>query len=135
VVRTYQGKIERMDLLKAAFIISEADTTGYNQIKGRDIHAYFRDNALRKIVVEGNGQTIYYAGEEGKPKVGLNRADCSDTLIYLDSSKIQTISFLTQPEARLIPMDMLSKEDLELKDFRWEIMKRPESPEEVILME
>jgi lipopolysaccharide export system protein LptA len=132
VVRTYQGKIERMDLLKAAFIISEADTTGFNQIKGRDIHAFFRDNALKKITVQGNGQTIYYAGEEGKPKIGLNRADCSDILIYLDSSKIQTISFLTQPEARLIPISMLTDEDLELKDFKWEIMRRPESPNDVI---
>lgn len=134
-IKTYQGKVERMDLLQAAFIVSEADTIGFNQIKGRTMNAYFHENELHKIVVTGNGQTLYYAGEEGKDYIGMNRADCSDILIYIDSSKIQTISFLNKPEAKLIPLSQIKDEERELNDFRWEIMRRPECPEDVIILE
>lgn len=130
-IRTYDGAIQRLYLQNASFIISKADTTGYNQIKGRDMEGFFTDNKLSKVVVTGNGQTIYYAGEEGKEKIGLNRADCSDILIYLEEDAISTISFITEPESVLLPMDQITTEDEFLKDFHWDEHLRPNSPEDL----
>lgn len=130
-VKTSEGKPQVLEMFKSSWIISQADTVGFNQIKGRDITGWFKEGQLNKVVVVGNGQTIYYAGDEGKPYVGLNNAECSDILIYLDSSKIQTISFINSPEASLTPMKMVSESNKLLKDFKWLIALRPLEPEDV----
>ncbi len=130
-IYTRSGEVFKLQMRNASFIIQEYDTVGFNQIKGRDMDAFFRSNELRKIVVTGNGQSIYYAGEEGKKGIGLNRADCSDILIYLDTAGIKTISFLEAPEARLIPMKMIQDDDRLLSNFKWFIEDRPYEPMDV----
>ena len=111
-----------------SFIISQADTVGFNQIKGRDVTAFFASdsaNTLKKVKVMGNGQTIYYVGEEGKPYTGMNKTDCSDIVIYLKEKEIDKITFITQPDAVVYPMDKINPKDKFLKDFKWEKEKRP----------
>ena len=48
-----------------AFIIAmEPDSIRFNQIKGRDMIGYIRNNELYKILVDGNGQSLYYAARQ-----------------------------------------------------------------------
>jgi hypothetical protein len=53
---------------------------------------YFSDNKLHKILVEGNGQTIYYGKNKTDQTVGVNRAECSDMLIYVIENKVQKVN-------------------------------------------
>lgn len=115
-----ERKIQTITITANSFIISKADTVGFNQIKGRNIHAYFKDEELSKIKVEGNGQTLYYIGEDGKKISAVNRADCSDILIYVDEKgEIDKITFIYQPEATAYPLEKYPKNEKYLKDFKW----------------
>lgn len=53
-------KIDVLDMIEDAFIISEEDTIKYNQISGVNMKAYFGGSSLRKVDVFKNGETIYY---------------------------------------------------------------------------
>jgi lipopolysaccharide export system protein LptA len=125
------GKIIRLDMNVDCFIISEEDTIRYNQIKGKKMTGYFADNQLRKIFVEGNGQTLYYAKSEAD-LIGINRADCSKLMIWINENEVQSISFYNQPDAQLYPANELSPSEALLKDFAWRGAERPASVNDLL---
>lgn len=125
-IRIADGKIMQLDMDNSAFIISKEDSTRFNQIKGKHMTGYFRDNELYKIDVEGNGQTLYYAKDNGM-LIGVNRADCKRLSISIKDNDVQAISFYEKPEATLYPpLDLPPKEAL-LKDFNWREGEQPMS--------
>ncbi|MBI4945407.1 MAG: organic solvent tolerance protein OstA [Bacteroidetes bacterium] len=123
-LKTSGGEITTMFLKEAALIVSKEDSVKYNQIKGKEMTGYFKNNKLSRIYVEGNGQTIYFAKDKEK-KIGINKADCSNLIIYLKENAIEKITFLKKPDATLFPMkDFVPKEFL-LKEFVWRENERP----------
>lgn len=133
-IKTNKGKIKQLDMYDVAFVISEEDSVSamFNQVKGKKIVGHFVDNQLRKINVYGNGQTIYYA-KDGKAYTGVNRADCSDLVIYTKENKIDRITFITKPAATLYPLNELPPKELQLKDFKWRISERPMKREDIFV--
>ena len=125
------NKIDKLFLYTNSFIISREDIVHFNQIKGKNMIGFFRNDTLSKIKVIGNGQTIYYGRDSKKELMGVNRADCSDLWIFLKDNKVDKITLLTKPEATFYPIDELSPKDLLLKDFTWQIRKRPEKKQDI----
>jgi lipopolysaccharide export system protein LptA len=139
-IKTYDGVIEHMEITENAFIISQQDTTlapdsafDFNQIKGRNLLAFFRDNDIYKINITGNGQTIYYAEEEDGSKFGLNRLDCSNMTLYLDSNQIKDIRFYVEPKATLHPIESLTPDLMYFRYFSWRYLEKPASREDIFL--
>ena len=99
------------------------------------MNGFFRDSKLYKVRVIGNGQTVYYAKEEGKPLENVNKAESSDMLIFVDSNKVKSITFITKPDATLYPLKEVAREDLKLKDFSWKNILRPRRIEDVFKWE
>jgi hypothetical protein len=109
----------------SAFIISKDDSVRFNQIKGRNLLARFRDNQLYKVRVIGNAETIYYAREEDKTLIGINKARSAEMLIFLENNELSTITYIDKPEAHLYPENQLPKQELRLRNFKWLEEKRP----------
>lgn len=118
-IQMANGNIDKIYLNQNAFIGSEIDTIRFNQINGRKITGYFFDNQLKKIAVEGNGQSIYYAESDSSEFIGVNKAECTDMLIYMDSSQVSSIIFIKDPDATLYPVNELSPKELTLRGFKW----------------
>lgn len=129
------GKIHEMRMRNNAFIISSEDTAHFNQIKGKNMNGFFENSKLYKVRVIGNGQTIYYAHEDDKPVENVNKAESSDMLIFVDSNKVKSITFITKPDATLYPLKDVAKEDLKLKDFSWKNILRPRKIEDIFKWE
>ena len=123
-LKTSNGEITKMFLKNTAFIISKEDSLKYNQIKGKEMTGYFKKNNLSKIVVEGNGQTIYFAKDKAK-LIGVNKAECSNLMIRVKENKVDKITFLKKPDATLFPMKDFTPEEFKLKDFVWRENERP----------
>lgn len=113
------GKIDKIFLVQNAFIGSEVDSIRFNQIKGRKITGYFDDSRLRKIFVEGNGQSIYYAESDSAEYIGVNKAECTDMVIFIDSNQVSSITFIKDPDATLYPLFELPPKELILRGFNW----------------
>jgi lipopolysaccharide export system protein LptA len=120
-----RGQIDSMVFFNSAFIISKDDTDKFNQVKGRDMIAYFRNNDIFKIKVLGNSETIYYSREEDKTLIGINKVVSSDMLIFLEKNELISITYITQPVGGLIPEKDMSPYDLKLKNFKWMEERRP----------
>jgi lipopolysaccharide export system protein LptA len=120
-----KGEADSMVIYNTAFIVSQDDTNKFNQVKGRDMIGYFHQNEIYKIRVLGNAESLYYAREEDKSLIGINKAVASDMLIYLENNQISTITYITEPFATLYPEKDISPYDLKLKGFIWIEGKRP----------
>jgi hypothetical protein len=126
-------RIHRMDTNVNSFIISQDTIKNFNQVKGKKMVAYFKDDKISRVNVTGNGQSIYYAMEEGVNKViGLNKAECSNIVIKFDSGAVRNITFVNKPDAKFIPPHEIVEAETRLKGFQWRIKEKP-SREEVAL--
>ncbi len=124
-VKTTEDEVQWVDMHDAAFIISEEDTLGYNQMRGRSMKGHFRDNALWRVDVDGNGETIFYLREDDGSLAGINKAMSSNIVIFLDGTEVTGIQFVRQPEATLFPPEDLPGEDRKLRNFEWLDHRRP----------
>lgn len=113
---------------KNGFLISEEDTVGFNQIKGKEIRANFADNKLSRMHIIGNSESIYFSkNEEGKYE-GMNQALSQEIKIFLKDNQAEKIVFIAQPEGKFYPMyEILFKEN-RLEGMKWRIEERPTKP-------
>jgi lipopolysaccharide export system protein LptA len=135
------SRMDRIFLVNSAFLVSRADTLEqgavdslrFNQIRGKNMTGFFEENKLKRIDVEGNGQTIYYAKNKKDRMVGVNRADCSDLVIRIAGNQVQRVTLLNKPDATLYPIGELLVGELRLKGFNWQPELRPESKSSLLL--
>lgn len=140
IMQTANSGIQKIYLHSNSFITSQADsiesensdTARFNQVRGKDMTGFLSNNKLYRIDVNGNGQTIYYAKDKTEKNFAVNRADCSDLIIYVEDNAVKGISLLNDPDGTLYPIHELSAKELRLKGFKWLGKLRPISKEEVI---
>jgi hypothetical protein len=128
-----KNRIDSLVLYNLAFIISRDSTETFNQIKGRQMRAYFMKNQLYKIKVQGNAETIYYIRDEDYELIGINKSVSSNMVISLFDRKVRKINYLSKPEATLFPAKELPKEDQFLRDFKWITGQRPANLHEIFI--
>ena len=133
-----KGKsLDRIFIEGNSFIVSQEkiDTTKFNQISGKQITAYADDGKLRKILVDGNAQSLYYASEEDGSYVGGNRAESSYLTIYMNSNgKLDRIVMTPASEGTFSPLEKLNPEDLFLNGFEWFEDVRPKQKDDIFLI-
>ncbi len=128
-------QIDRIFLRSNAFIVNSTDEIFFNQIKGRDIMAIFEEGELRRMNVQGNAESVYYAQDESGGYIGVNKIICSEMLMYFGNNAIDGIRFYAEPKANLIPMQQAKHSELRMPGFRWEVRKRPKTRDDVFLIE
>jgi len=121
---TKNRQADRMELFNSAFVTSKVDTLRYNQIKGRDLTGYFKDNELYKIDVIGNGESIYYL-VDGNLIVGVNTTKCATIEIYVEKGKITEIYERQSPEGVIDPPVITPGSNMILPGFNWFDNMRP----------
>ena len=121
------NKVSRMLLRSNSFVISE-DTLvkQYNQVKGRTINAFFTgESKLKQVLVDGNGQSAYYALGEDEKLIGLNRVECGKMNLQFKENRVNRIAFLGRPVGRLIPPQNIQSSQRQLEGFNWRIGEKP----------
>lgn len=121
---TKNRKIDKMHLYGSSFIASQVRSDLFNQIKGKNMICYFKQNELHLIDVMGNGQTVYYPVDDNEV-IGANKAVCSNLSIYLVDGEVNQIIFHQNPNSTLHPLEDAPKLDLILKGFQWREDERP----------
>ncbi len=125
-IKMKNQKINKMYLRKNAFLISTDSLKNFNQVKGRNMLAYFNDSTrIERIDVKGNGESIYFALEGDTSLLGMNKVQCSDMTVRFQGKKVKTITFLKKPDAVFIPPHEIAEPDRRLKGYRWRISEQP----------
>jgi lipopolysaccharide export system protein LptA len=131
-IYTKNKQTDRMELYYSAFITSQVDTLRFNQIKGRKLTGYFKNNELYKILIEGNGQSVYYL-VDGDQVIGKNSATCATIEIMVAKGKIVKIYERQSPEGTIDPPVARGAGNNKLDGFSWQDSIRPKKISDIFL--
>ncbi|NLV17879.1 MAG: organic solvent tolerance protein OstA [Bacteroidetes bacterium] len=127
---TKNRQAERIELYNSAFVVSQVDSVRFNQIKGRSLTGYFKNNDIYKIDINGNGESIYYL-IDGDEIIGINTAKCSRIEILIDNGNITDIFEYQNPEGVIDPPSASPGENTKLDGFTWHENMRPKKMEDI----
>lgn len=83
------------------------------------------ETTLNRVIVEGNGQSIYYAVDDKNQLIGLNHVESSRMNIEFANNKVGQIRFYGRPDAQLIPPKEFTDDAQQLDGFRWREAEKP----------
>ena len=126
-IYTANQQITHAEFVGSPMMVSQLDTTHYNQVAGKEMTAWFRDNEIYRDDVNGNAQTIYYMQDGEPPQItGMGVIESGDCSFFIEDKQIVTIVYRKDPVWNIYPMEKIPvDQDLYLKGFKWEGSRRP----------
>ena len=126
-VYTERQQLARAECVGSPIMSSQLDTLHYNQVAGKEMTAWFRDNEIYRNDVNGNVQTIYYMQDGEPPEITdvgfIESGDCS---FYIEGKQVVQITYRQEPVWHITPLPKLAPDrELYLKGFKWEGARRP----------
>jgi len=126
-----ESKVKDIRILNKGMIITSIGDKYYNQISGKDIHAFMDSSYIEKMNVAGNARSLYFIQDKEQDLVGANRTDCSKMTFFFEQDSMTDIMFYTKPESVLTPIAEANDTDLYLEGFTWLIDQKPFSVEDI----
>ncbi len=121
--------IENLVMYPNAFVIQQDSIKGFNQVKGKEITIYFRDNDIDNMYNKGNAETIYWLRDDDGSLIGINISQSDEMDIKIKDREMSKIKHYNNIKETLYPEKQL-KDDMEyLKGFLWQEDKKPERKE------
>lgn len=128
-------KADYMDVFPKGFVvyIEKQDSVHFNQIGGKRIEAWFKDNKISRIFVTGNGETVYFNRKEKTNTVTEMGRSISSTINFnFKNGELANMTFAKKVDQYMNPIKDVKEEDKLLKNFIWKPKDRPASKEDVI---
>ena len=126
-----ESKVKDIRIINQGMIITSLADKYYNQISGKNIHAFMDSSYIEKMNVAGNARSLYFIQDEEEDLVGANRTDCSKMTFFFEQDSLTDILFFTKPESLLTPIADTKESDLYLEGFSWMIDQKPFSVEDI----
>lgn len=119
--------INKVELIEKPTIIMEVDSGNYyNQIGGKLIEAFFKDNKLTLAEVNRNAQTNYFPQDTIRSKnqveikrQGMARLYASRIKIYLDSGEVTGITYFDSPDGAFYPIPKIPMDEKFINNFSY----------------
>jgi lipopolysaccharide export system protein LptA len=130
------NQIDTLALVNSCFIISMDDTihrNSFNQIKGRVMTGFFKQNELVQIIVNGNAESLFFVREENGDLIGINKTSSSDMKIYLTDNEVRVIAPIKHVEAQMLPNNDVPEDDRKMKGFKWMEDRRPVKKSDIFI--
>ena len=126
-IYTANQQITHAEFVGSPLMVSQLDTTHYNQVAGKQMTAWFCDNQIYRDDVNGNAQTIYYMQDGEPPQItGVGVIESGDASFFIEEKQIVTIIYRQDPTWNIYPIDKVpADQELYLKGFKWEGARRP----------
>lgn len=126
-IYTRNQQIERAEFVGSPMMVNELDTIHYNQISGKEMTAYFRNNEIWLDNVNGNARTLYYNQDGEPPEItGMFYVESGGINFYVDENQVVRMAWYNDPHYSIYPMDKIpADQELYLKGFKWEGARRP----------
>ncbi len=123
--------IDTVLLYPNGFIIQKDTIEGFNQIKGKTMIAYFKDNELDHVYDDGNAETVYWLREEDGSMIGINVSQSVAMDITIEKNQIVRIKYFKKTTETLYPKEKMKPGMEYLKDFEWLDELRPVDPNDI----
>ena len=121
-------RTEKAHLLSNAFITIQEDPVSYDQVSGTEMVAYFDSSqVLTRFDALGGASSIFFLEENGALAT-VNKVDSKMLYATFTDGEIDHMYYYDNPKNDGYPSVQLPKQERQLKGYRWEPEKRPDSP-------
>jgi len=118
-------KLDRVYLKSKAFSIMTDTLLNFNQMKGRKMTGFFNEGQIQRLLIEGNGESLYYALEADSLTQGVNRILSATIDLTFEDGVVKKSNFGVRPDGKFIPIQKIDEKIGKLEGFRWRIEDRP----------
>jgi lipopolysaccharide export system protein LptA len=134
--------IDSLRVIGNAFAISKADSLNnkdeFNQIKGKLMNVYYKNNDIKLAKVIGNAQAITYADDTNEKtkeveRIGVSLSTCGTIEADFEEKKVQIISCNIGANTDIYPMSQISRDKRFFPDFNWNTKDRLRKWEDIFL--
>ena len=101
----------------------------FNQVKGDYLIAYFADNHIETVFVDGSAECLYYVLDENKDLIGIQKSTSAQMRVFFEEDQVRVIRFYENVKGKVYPEDQL--QDTFLQDFIWLNEYRPKTKEDI----
>jgi lipopolysaccharide export system protein LptA len=127
-------KPERLYVFENSMAINKVDSAEYfNQLRGTTINALFTDGKISSMRAKGNAENVYYATDEDKSFIGVNKSTADIIDVFFEDSKPQKVVFLRNLDGTTYPMRSTNHDELKIRGFKWQDALRPKSKYELLI--
>lgn len=139
---TQNEYIDSLKVVGNAFAISKADSLNlkdeFNQVKGKLMTVYYKENKIQLAKVIGNAQAITYADDQNEKtketeRIGVSLSTCGTIEAEFEENKVQIISCNVGANTDIYPMSKISREKRFFPDFNWNTKDRLRKWEDIFL--
>jgi lipopolysaccharide export system protein LptA len=117
--------LDRVFMKNKAFAILTDTLLNFNQMKGRRMTGQFTNGELSNLVIEGNGESLYYALEGDTLTQGINRILSATIGLSFVDGLIKKSNFGVKPDGKFIPVQDINEKMSRLEGFRWRVEEKP----------
>ncbi|MGN6566695.1 MAG: OstA-like protein [Flavipsychrobacter sp.] len=128
------SKLKSIYVPNNATVISQsgpAKAKMFDQVQGKTLMGYFKNNEITNMIVKPNAEVIYYSKDDKGAYLGVQEAQSEKLRILFDNQQINRILFEQDVHQKLTPMEQADIPNLKLSRFKWLIDERPKSKEEL----
>ena len=123
--------VEKANLLSNAFITIQEDPKSFDQIRGAEMVAYFDSTSvLTRFDALGGAASIFYLVEQNALAT-VNKVESKMIYATFKDGDIERMYYYDNPKNDGYPTVQLPEEERQLKGFRWEPERKPQSPLDV----
>lgn len=126
------NKPDELHMRRNSFIASKETSTWFNQIKGRDVNGFFKDDELRLVKVLKDGECVYFVKDDSSAFIGVNKIKCDRMDILLEEGKVSSVNYIGQPDGIVYPVSELTPAELLLKGFNWLEKRHPKKKTDLL---
>lgn len=139
---TQNEYIDSLKVVGNAFAISKADSLNlkdeFNQVKGKLMTVYYKENKIQLAKVIGNAQAITYADDQNEKtneteRIGVSLSTCGTIEAEFEENKVQIITCNVGANVDTFPMSQISREKRFFPDFNWNTKDRLRQWEDIFL--
>jgi hypothetical protein len=126
-VYTANESVDHIEFVGRPIMVSKIDTAYYNQISGKEMTAWFRQNEIYRHDVNGNVETVYFLQDSPEDPVSSVFVIRSGTAsFYMEDKQVVSMTYREQNEYTMSPIDKVaSMDELFLKEYKWLPERRP----------
>lgn len=117
--------IDYAHIRQNAFLSSRVTDEYFNQMRGRDVFAYFSDNKMDSVWVHGNSEVIYISLSKDSIPQELTQTQSSQIFMGFENEEIVKIKMQDRTVGTMTPVHLLQSSQLTFPDFLWFPEGRP----------
>jgi hypothetical protein len=101
----------------------------FNQVKGDYMIAYFSDNDIQTVFVDGSAECLYYILENNRDLIGIQKSTSAQMRVFFEENQVSLIRLYQNVKGKVYPE--LQLDEPLLNGFIWLDQYRPKSKQDI----